>query len=205
MSDNLGPLAPRASDPVAPEGAPSNVAPIGALSNVAPDGAPSNSTWRPSDLEAIRVALAIPVTPASIRAINDQMMALEASYPDAIPVAKGHLDAIAALDNPPLQPGPGEQPLAAPQIRKVTRKGAAVPIPDQLPQKKLDVVEYATELLMEEVSTEYAVADAPVPAPPAAPAAVRRRHAEALLLILPGLVAWQPQQVLRFSGLMIRG
>jgi len=161
--------------------------------------------WRPGDLEAIRIALAIPVTPASIRAINDQMVALEASYPDAIPAARGHLDAIAALDNPPPPAGPGEQPLAAPQIRKVTRKGAAVPIPEQLPQKKLDVVEYATELLMEEVSTEYAVADAVAVAPPADPVAVRRRHAEALLLILPGLANWQPQQLLRFSGQMIRG
>jgi hypothetical protein len=160
--------------------------------------------WRPSDLEALRVAFGIPVSPASIRAINDEMARLPNIYPDAIPAAKAHLDAIALIDNP-AEPGASTAP--EPVIRKVTRKGAVDPPPAQLPQKKLDVIEYATELLMEEVSTEYAI---PAEHPSGVSAAVRQRqrHVEALLLILPRLASWMPQpgeQRLRFSGPLIRG
>jgi hypothetical protein len=87
----------------------------------------------------------------------------------------------------------------------VTRKGAAGPVPQQLPKRRLDVIEYATELLMEEVSTEYEL-------PPVAPAAAqlggtaqRQRHADALLLILPRLSNWQQPQRPRFGGQLIRG
>jgi len=160
--------------------------------------------WRPTDLEGIRAALSIPVSPASIRAINDEMAALERHYPDAIPVAKGHIDAIALIDYPPEPSEPGPPATPEPVVRKVTRKGAAGPVPEQLPQRKLDVVEYATELLLEEVSTEYEIP--PQASEPAArPAASRRRHVEALLLILPGLTSWLPAQQPRFGGLMIRG
>lgn len=169
--------------------------------------------WRPSDLEAIRVALGIPVSTAAIRAINDEMAALERSYSDAIPGARAHLDAIALIDNPP-QPEPGEpgesgesgegMPPGA-VIKKITRKGAAGPVPEQLPQKKLDVIEYATELLMEEVSTEYAIPEQATAAVAAQPARERKRHVDALLLILPRLEAWRPQPRLRFSGDLIRG
>lgn len=160
--------------------------------------------WRSSDLEAIRAALSIPVSPGSIRAINDQMAALEQHYPDAIPAAKAHIDAISAIDHPPTPPDPGAVPDAAPVVVKVTRKGAAVPIPAELPKKKLDVIEYATELLMEEVSTEY---DFPpqTTASDLPPQLSRRRHVEALLLILPGLASWMPRQQSRFGGRMIRG
>ncbi|MCP9889050.1 hypothetical protein KBY96_14075 [Cyanobium sp. ATX 6A2] len=163
--------------------------------------------WRPSDLEAIRVALRIPVSPASIRVINDEMAALERTYPDAIPAAKAHLDAIALIDTPPPPGEPGGQLPAEPVIRKVTRKGAAGPVPEQLPQKKLDVIEYATELLLEEVSTEYAIpADATSAAAAAAdPARQRQRHVEQLLLILPRLEGWMPRPRSLFEGQMIRG
>jgi hypothetical protein len=86
----------------------------------------------------------------------------------------------------------------------VTRKGAAGPVPPELPKRRLDVIEYATELLMEEVSTEYEL-------PPVAPAAhlggaaQRQRHADALLLILPRLSNWQQPQRPRFGGHLIRG
>jgi hypothetical protein len=158
--------------------------------------------WRPTDLEALRVALGIPVTPGGLRAINDEMARLQVIYPDAIPLAKDHLDAIALIDNPVEPPAD-----PAPVVRKVTRKGAVDPVPDPLPQKKLDVIEYATELLMEEVSTEYVI---PAEHASAIPASVRQRqrHVEALLLILPRLANWIPQpgeQRLRFSGQLIRG
>ena len=86
----------------------------------------------------------------------------------------------------------------------MTRKGAAGPIPPELPKRRLDVIEYATELLMEEVSTEYEL-------PPVAPAAQlggtaqRQRHADALLLILPRLYDSQQPQRPCFGGQLIRG
>jgi hypothetical protein len=164
--------------------------------------------WRPSDLEALRSALRIPVSPASIQAINDAMQALERTYPEVIPTARAHLDAIALLDAQPLpspEQGNGESQ-QQPRIRKVTRKGAAGPLPQELPQKKLDVIEYATELLLEEVSTEYELP--PAPAPDAVGAEARRqrqRRVQELLLILPRLSAWIPAQQPRFSGQLIRG
>jgi hypothetical protein len=162
----------------------------------------TTNAWRPADLEAIRTALAIPVSPASIRAINDAMAALERSYPDAIPRAQAHLDAITLLDQAAMAAASADPPaVQEPRIRKVTRKGAAGPVPEQLPQRKLDVVEYATELLMEEVSTEYELP----PAPAAGAGASRRRHVDALLLVLPRLTPWQAPQQPMFSGVLIRG
>ena len=83
------------------------------------------------------------------------MAALERDYPDAIPGARTSLEAIAAIDAALA----GGEALAEPFVTKITRKGAAVPVadPNQLPKRKLDVIEYATELLMEEVATESAI------------------------------------------------
>lgn len=152
------------------------------------DNPTTPNLWRPSDLEAIRSALAIPVSPASIRAINDAMAALERTYPDAIPAARSHLDAIAALDaaalSGPPQPGGGPTPV----IRKVTRKGAAAPVPEPLPKKKLDVIEYATELLLEDATTRFAPGTLSVGE---VLLAQRRRLEQALLLMLPSLVHWR--------------
>lgn len=173
-----------------------------------PNPNPNPYGWRPSDLEALRSALRIPVSPAAIQAINDAMQALETTYPEVIPAARAHLDAIALLDAQP-SPTPGTaggEPQQPPRIRKVTRKGAAGPVPQELPQKKLDVIEYATELLLEEVSTEYELP--PAPAADAVGADARRqrqRHVQELLLILPRLSAWIPQPQPRFSGPLIRG
>ncbi|MCP9861201.1 MULTISPECIES: hypothetical protein [unclassified Cyanobium] len=162
--------------------------------------------WRPSDLEAIRVTLRIPVSPASIAAINEEMAALERTYPDAIPAAKAHLDAIAVLDTPPAS-GPGLPTPAAPVLRKRTRKGAAGPVPAELPRSKLDVIEFATELLMEEVSEEFVIPSDPSAAAFAALAHQRRHHVASLLLILPRLENWihQPRHRGTFSGQMLRG
>ncbi|MCP9841647.1 hypothetical protein KBY93_13550 [Synechococcus sp. J7-Johnson] len=162
---------------------------------------PNPFAWRPTDLEAIRRALTIPVTSASVRAINDEMASLERSYPDAIPGAKADLDAIALID----QGLAGGEAQAEPFITRITRKGAVTPVvdPNQLPKRKLDVIEYATELLLEEVSTEYAE-------PTAAngsltPGAQRRAHVENLLLVLPRLRSWQAQQPTPFQGQLARG
>ncbi|WP_094555496.1 hypothetical protein [Synechococcus sp. 1G10] len=162
---------------------------------------PNPYAWRPSDLEAIRRALLISVSPASIRAINDEMAALERSYPDAIPAAKDSLDAIAAIDAALA----GGQARAEPFVIKTTRKGAALPVadPNQLPKRKLDVIEYATELLMEEVSTEYAEPTAANGS--LSPGALRRAHVESLLLILPRLRNWQAPQPTPFQGQLARG
>jgi hypothetical protein len=160
--------------------------------------------WRPTDLEAIRVTLRIPVSPASIAAINEEMAALECTYPDAIPAAKAHLDAIALLDSPssPGLPTPDEQ-----MLRKHTHKGAAGPVPAELPRSKLDVIEFATELLMEEVSEEFVIPTDPSAAAFAGRAQQRRHHVASLLLILPRLEKWIPQQrgPGTSSGQMLRG
>lgn len=158
-------------------------------------------SWRATDLEAIRRALTIPVTSASIRAINDEMAALERNYPDAIPGAKASLDAIAAID----QGLASGEAAAEPFVTKVTRKGAVAPVadPNQLPKRKLDVIEYATELLMEEVSTEYA--EPTQLNGGLSPGVQRRAHVENLLLVLPRLRTWQAPQPTPFQGSMARG
>lgn len=162
---------------------------------------PNPYAWRPTDLEAIRLALTIPVTAASIRAINDEMAALERHYPDAIPGAKASLDAIAVID----QGLAGGQAPVEPYVTKVTRKGAVAPVadPNQLPKRKLDVIEYATELLMEEVSTEYA--EPTQLNGGLTPGAQRRAHVDNLLLVLPRLRNWQAPQPTPFQGSMARG
>ena len=159
--------------------------------------------WRPTDLEAIRRALLIPVSAASVRAINDEMAQLESSYPDAIPGAKASLDAIAAIDAALAAPG-SDAPVVAPVVTKTVRKGAAGPIPEELPRKKLDVVEYATELLLEEVTTEYTIPEGTRAATGVPLLSQRRGHVENLLLILPRLRGWQQPQQPRFQGRLIR-
>jgi len=154
------------------------------------------SSWRAGDLEKIRSALGIPVSAASIGAIGRAMAELERNYPSGIAVAVGSLERIAAIDqqlaNFPVN--------AEPVVIKTRRKGAAGPVPAELPKRKLDVIEYATELLLEEVATEYALPQSPGPSL----AAQRRQQVEALLLVLPGLRVWQPQAPPRFQGRLER-
>ena len=166
--------------------------------NPNPNPTPNPNAWRPTDLEAIRRALLIPVTAPALRAINDAMAQLERSYPDAIPAAKASLDAIAAIDAGLAAGGTPVEPY----VIKTTRKAAAGPIPAELPKKKIDAIEYATELLLEEVSTEYAEPTAN--SYELSSGAQRRSHVANLLLILPGLAAWCPPAPTPFSGTMIR-
>jgi len=154
------------------------------------------SSWRPGDLEAIRSALGIPVSVASIGAIGRAMVELERDYPAGVVVALGSLDRIAAIDQLL-----ASVPVAAePVVIKTSRKGAASPVPAELPKRKLDVIEFATELLIEEVATEYALPESQGPSL----AAQRRQQVEALLLVLPALRVWQPQAPLRFQGRLER-
>ena len=154
------------------------------------------SSWRTGDLEAIRSALGIPVSAASIGAIGRAMAELERDYPAGVAVAVGCLERIATID----QQLASAPEAAEPVVIKTSRKGAAAPVPAELPKRKLDVIEFATELLIEEVATEYALPESQGPSL----AAQRRRQVEALLLVLPGLRVWQPQAPPRFQGLMER-
>ena len=88
------------------------------------------SSWRPSDLEAIRSALAIPVSAASIGAINRAMAELERDYPAGIAVAVGSLERIAAID----QQLASTPSAAEPVVITTSRKGAASPVPAELPK-----------------------------------------------------------------------
>ena len=154
------------------------------------------TSWRAGDLEAIRAALAIPVSAASIGAIGRAMAELERDYPAGIAVAVGCLERIAAIDQQL-----ASAPVAAePVVIKTSRKGAAAPVPAELPKRKLDVIEFATELLIEEVATEYALPESHGPSL----AAQRRQQVEALLLVLPLLRVWQPQAAPRFQGRLER-
>jgi hypothetical protein len=158
--------------------------------------AEQGTSWRAGDLEAIRAALGIPVSPASIGAIGRAMAELECDYPAGIAVAVGSLERIAAIDKQLAStPAAGE-----PVVIKTSRKGAAGPVPAELPKRKLDVIEYATELLLEEVATEYALPESTGPSL----AAQRRQQVEALLLVLPCLRVWQPQTPHRFQGRLER-
>ena len=154
------------------------------------------SSWRAGDLEAIRSALGIPVSAASIGAIGRAMAELERDYFAGISVAVGCLERIAAID----QQLASTPVIAEPVVIKTSRKGAAGPVPAQLPKRKLDVIEFATELLLEEVATEYALPESQG----LSLAAQRRQQVEALLLVLPGLRVWQPQAPPRFQGRLER-
>ena len=154
------------------------------------------SSWRAGDLEAIRSALGIPVSAASIGAIGRAMTELERDYPAGVAVALGSLERIAAIDQQL-----ASTPVAAePVVMKTSRKGAAGPVPAELPKRKLDVIEFATELLLEEVATEYALPQSQGPSL----AAQRRQQVQALLLVLPGLRVWQPQTPPQFQGRLER-
>ena len=154
------------------------------------------TSWRAGDLEAIRSALGIPVCAASIGAIGKAMAELERDYFAGISVAVGCLERIAAID----QQLANFPVVAEPVVIKTSRKGAAGPVPAELPKRKLDVIEFATELLIEEVATEYALPESQGPSL----AAQRRQQVEALLLVLPELRVWQPQAPPRFQGRLER-
>ena len=149
--------------------------------------APTDSPyrWRAADLEGIRIALSIPARMAALRAINDAMVQLEEQYPDAIPTARRGLDAIGAIDSQLAELSP-EQLQAPIETRRKAVAADALPEDGSLPIKKADVIEFDTELLREETITRYGSGLS-------IEQALRRQrsgHAQALLLLLPGLEAW---------------
>ena len=155
----------------------------------------SVNIWRAADLEAIRVALAIPALMPAVRAINDAMADLEQLYPDAIPTARRELDAIAAIDTELAGLGP-EQLQAPIETRRKAVASDALPADGSLPVKKADVIEYDTELLREETITRYGEGLS-------IEGALRRQrsgHAQALLLMLPSLGGWSRDPQLSGNG-----
>ena len=171
--------------------------PPGASPQLAVASAPGCS-WRPEDAEALRIALSIPVTAAALSALQREMASLEIHYPMGVCTAQGHLEAITGLSQQLAALTPAE--LNAP-IRS-RRKGVAGGVmPNPLPLSKLDVVEYATELLLEESETEWS-ADRPS----AAVVLCRQRnaHIEQLVLLLPRLADWRLTDPDPFQGRLVR-
>ena len=142
-------------------------------------------TWQPGDLEAIRRALLIPAIPQAIRAIQAAMAMLEDSYPAAIPTARADLQAITELDQQ-LEALSSEQLQSPIEIRRIGAAPGVIRGGEAPPIAKADVIEYATDLLKEEITTRYAAGTAP-----ALVLQQRRvRHGQALLLMLPLLASW---------------
>ena len=125
------------------------------------------------------------------------MADLEQLYPDAIPTARGELDAIASIDAELAGLSP-EQLQAPIETRRKAVSADALPEDGSLPVKKADVIEYDTELLREETITRYSEGLS-------IEQALRRQrgsHAQALLLMLPSLGGWSrdPQLSGQSSG-----
>jgi hypothetical protein len=156
-------------------------------------------SWRPGDAEALWVALSIPVTPAALAALNREMALLEIHYPTGVCTAQGHLEAIAALDQQLAALTPAE--LNAP-VRSRRKGVAGGVVPNPLPLSKLDVVEYATELLLEETDTEWNPAG---PSPAVVLARQRSHHTGQLALLLPRLQSWRQCPSEPFQGSLVRG
>lgn len=157
---------------------------------------PSAATarWQPGDLEAIRRALLIPAIPQAIRAIQHAMAVLEQGYPAAIPTAQAALQAIAELDQQ-LEALSSEQLQSPIEISRIGAAPGVIRAGEAPPIAKADVIEYATDLLKEEITTRYAAGTAP-----ALVLQQRRvRHAQALLLMLPLLASWSRDPWLQSS------
>lgn len=160
---------------------------------------PPTCTWRPGDSEALRVALAIPVTPAALRALEQEMVALQVHYPTGVCSAQKHLDRIAALEQQLLALTAAD---ALPV--RVRRKGVVGGVvPEPLPYRKLDVVELATELLVEESESEWSP-DRPGPA--VVLQRQRQGHGQQLQLLFPRLALnWSQVGSDPFQGRLERG
>lgn len=154
--------------------------------------------WRPEDAEALRIALSIPVTASALAALQREMARLEIHYPVGVCTAQGHLEAIAGLDQQLAALTPAE---LNPPIRHRRKGVAGGAVPNPLPLSKLAVVEYATELLLEETDTEWS-ADGPS----AAVVLSRQRtaHIQQLVLLLPRLTNWRLIDPDPFQGRLVR-
>jgi hypothetical protein len=160
---------------------------------------PPICTWRPGDTEALRIALSIPVTSASLAALNREMALLQIHYPTGVCTAQGHIDAIVALDQQLAALTPAE--VNTPVLTK--RKGVAGGVvPNPLPLSKLAVVEYATELLLEENESEW---DPAGPSPAVVLNRQKSQHIGQLALLLPRLQNWRQCNPDPFRGSLVRG
>jgi hypothetical protein len=160
---------------------------------------PPTCTWRPSDAEALRIALSIPVTSAALAALNREMALLQTHYPTGVCTAQSHLDAIAGLDQQlaVLTPAELNTPI------RTSRKGVVGGVvPNPLPLSKLAVVDYATELLLEETESEWNPAG---PSPAVVLGKQRSQHIGQLALLLPRLQNWRQCNTDPFQGSMVRG
>jgi hypothetical protein len=147
--------------------------------------------WQPDDLEAIRRALSIPVQLQALEAIAAAMAGLLQTHPAAIPSAQAELAAIALIDQQLAGLSP-EQLQAPIEVRRNSAIAGAIGADGELPVSKADVIEYATDLLREEVVTRFQQ-----PAP--LDLLLRRQrasHGQALLLMLPSLAVWSRDPLL---------
>ena len=156
-------------------------------------------TWRPGDAEALRIALSIPVTSAALAALNREMAQLQTHYPTGVCTAQGHLDAVAVLDQQLAVLTPAD--LNAP-IRSRRKGVAGGVVPNPLPLSKLAVVDYATELLLEETESEWNPAG---PSPAVVLNRQRSQHIGQLALLLPRLQNWRQCNTDPFQGSLVRG
>jgi hypothetical protein len=160
---------------------------------------PPTCTWRPSDSEALRIALSVPVTSAALAALNREMAQLQTHYPTGVCTAQCHLDAIAELDQQLAALTPAD--LNAP-VRSSRKGVAGGVVPNPLPLSKLAVVEYATELLLEETESEWNPA---APSPAMVLGRQRSQHIGQLALLLPRLQNWRQCNPDPFRGVLQRG
>jgi hypothetical protein len=156
-------------------------------------------SWRPEDAEALRIALSIPVTAAALSALQREMASLEIHYPVGVCTAQGHLDAITALDQQLAVLTPAE--LNAP-IRSRRKGVAGGVVPNPLLLSKLDVVDYATELLLEETETEWS---AESPSAGVVLSRQRNAHIQQLVLLLSRFANWRLTNLDPFQGTLVRG
>jgi hypothetical protein len=159
---------------------------------------PSTCTWRPGDAEALRIVLSIPVTPAALAALNREMAQLQTHYPTGVCTAQGRLDAIAALNEQlaALTPAQVNSP-----VRSMRKGVAGGVVPNPLPLSKLAVVEYATELLLEETESEWNPAG---PSPAVVLNRQRSQHIGQLALLLPRMQIWRQCNPDPFRGSLVR-
>jgi hypothetical protein len=160
---------------------------------------PPTCTWRPSDAEALRIALSIPVSAPSLSALNREMAQLQTHYPTGVCTAQRHLDAIADLDQQLAVLTPAEVNSPVRSKRKGVAGGV---VPNPLPLSKLAVVEYATELLLEETESEWNPAG---PSPAVVLNRHRSQHIGQLALLLPRLQNWRQCNTDPFQGSLVRG
>ena len=142
------------------------------------------TSWQPNDPEAIRQALALPATVSCLDAIGRAMADLERRHPAGVLSARALLDAVALIDQQLLAGGPEQEQAIEKQSSSGPIAGSVAAAGDA-PLQQADVIEYDTRLLRQERETAM-----PTPAPRRALLSQRRRYAEQLLLLLPGLSSW---------------